>query len=62
MNTSVNIELGNSSTFQLYNLKNDIGQQKNVASQHPEKLKKMLTTFEKIRGENYTNVEELELK
>ena len=58
----VNIEIGNSDEFQLYNLKEDIGQQKNLAASKPDKLKEMLTGFEAIRGTDYKNVEAVELK
>ena len=58
----VNIEIGNSDEFQLYNLKDDIAQQHNLAKSHPEKLKEMLAEFEKIRGRAYSNVEKIELK
>jgi arylsulfatase A-like enzyme len=50
---SVNIELGNSKTHQLYNLKEDIGQQQNLAESNPEKLKEMIAGFEAIRGTTY---------
>jgi arylsulfatase A-like enzyme len=46
----VNIELGNSKDYQLYNLKEDIGQKYNLAKSNPEKLNEMITSFEKIRG------------
>jgi arylsulfatase A-like enzyme len=62
INKNVNIELGNSKEFQLYNLSNDIGQQKNLAQTNPEKLKEMIAYFEDIRGEGYLNTEALELK
>lgn len=58
----VNIELGNSDSYQLYNLKEDIGQKNNVAEAHPEKLKNMIMTFEKLRGNDYQNTQKLELK
>jgi len=58
----VNIELGNSSEFQLYNLKDDIGQQKNIANENPEKLQEMIKTFERIKGEGFQKFEQLELK
>jgi arylsulfatase A-like enzyme len=61
-NNFVNIELGNSPDFQLYNLSDDIGQQKNQAKENPEKLREMIETFTKIRGENFKNTEQLELK
>jgi len=59
---SVNIEIGNSSEYQLYNLKNDIKQQNNLADSNVEKLKEMIDTFEKIRGEDYSDTKALELK
>lgn len=62
VNTSVNIELGNSPGYQLYNLKDDIGQKNNLAQAEPEKLKEMRTTFETIRGTGYEHIEQLELK
>ena len=62
VNRQVNIELGNSNEYQLYNLEADPGQQQNLAKQKPEKLKDMITTFEEIRGEEYGQVEQLKLK
>ena len=58
----VNIELGNSKQYQLYNLKNDIGEQINRAETDPEKLKEMIDLFKEIRGDGLENVEKLELK
>ena len=58
----VNIELGNSDEFQLYNLKEDIGEQNNLAESNKEKLEEMISAFEIIRGTDYKKVEELELK
>lgn len=60
--THVNIELGNSKEFQLYNLKEDIGQQNNLAKSESEKLQEMIKAFETIRGTKFQNVEQLELK
>ncbi len=60
--TQVNIELGNSKEFQLYNIKEDIGQRENLAKSHPEKLQEMIKTFEAIRGTKSQEVEQLELK
>ena len=60
--TQVNIELGNSKEFQLYNLKEDIGQQNNLAKSEPEKLQELIKTFENIRGTKFQEVEQLELK
>lgn len=62
VNKMVNIELGNSDEHQLYNLKDDIGQQENLASTNKEKLDEMIAIFEHIRGTEYKNVEKLELK
>ncbi len=58
----VNIELGNSKEFQLYNLKEDIGQQKNQATTNVEKLKEILETFKTLRGEGFSDIQQLELK
>lgn len=60
--TDVNIEPGNSMEFQLYNLKEDIGQQHNVAKENPEKLKECFEIFKELRGKGYANVQQLELK
>lgn len=58
----VNIELGNNNGFQLFNLKDDIGQTKNLADLNPEKLAEMIEIFEKIRGKDYKKTEQLILK
>jgi arylsulfatase A-like enzyme len=62
LNPTVNIELGNSSEFQLYNLTEDLGQQNNLANENPEKLQEMIETFSGIRGKEFQNIEQLELK
>ena len=62
VNNQVNIELGNSSEFQLYNLKDDIGQQNNLATTNPEKLQELITIFKEIRGADFENINQLELK
>lgn len=62
INKHVNIELGNSKHFQLYDLSADIGQQENLAEKQPEKLAEMMLSFQEIRGEGYESVEALELK
>ena len=62
VNTQVNIELGNSKEYQLYNLIEDRNQQKNLAESKPEKLKEMIKTFEGIRGKDFSKTEELKLK
>jgi hypothetical protein len=58
----VNIELGNSPDFQLYNLTDDIGQQQNMAKSHPEQLNLMIEHYKAIVGDLNSNVEALELK
>lgn len=62
VNQYVNIELGNDREYQLYNLKDDIGQQKNMAKSDPGKLEEMITAYHEIRGEGSDQVKELELK
>ncbi|UGU15954.1 arylsulfatase [Sinomicrobium kalidii] len=62
VNKKVNIELGNSTEFQLYNLKDDKGQQNNLAKAAPEQLEAMLKDFEAIRGKDYHKIQQLELK
>ncbi|KKL06811.1 hypothetical protein LCGC14_2592300 [marine sediment metagenome] len=62
VNKYVNIELGNDKEYQLYNLKEDIGQQKNLAQSNMEKLEEMIAAYKKIRGEGAEVVEEMELK
>lgn len=61
-NKMVNIELGNSPEFQLYNLSTDIGQKINLADREPQKLQEMIKTFEDIRGTKFQEIEQLELK
>jgi arylsulfatase A-like enzyme len=62
VNTSVNIELGNSSEFQLFNLAEDTGQQQNLAESQPEVLEEMFKEFEALRGKDYFQSEKLQLK
>ena len=62
VNKMVNIELGNSDNFKLYNLDEDPGQQINLAEEKPEKLREMIEDFEEIRGKEYGKIEALELK
>ncbi|GAB1855814.1 sulfatase-like hydrolase/transferase [Flavobacteriaceae bacterium MHTCC 0001] len=61
VNKQVNIELGNSKVPLLYNLKEDIGQQTNLADSNPEKLKEMIDIYESVRGETTEEIKELEL-
>ena len=58
----VNIELGNADEYQLYHLSEDQGQQTNLAESKPEKLQEMIATFEAIRGVEFNDTQQLELK
>ncbi|CAM4257965.1 sulfatase family protein [Zobellia nedashkovskayae] len=62
VNTQVNIELGNDSEYQLYNVKEDLSQTKNVAKENPEKLQELIADYEAIRGTSDIEIKELELK
>ena len=61
VNKMVNIELGNSESYQLYNLKEDLAEQQNLADSHPDKLEEMKAVFQDIRGDA-GETEQLELK
>lgn len=62
INKQVNIELANADEYQLYNLREDIGQQNNLAKNNLEKLQEMITAFQAIRGFENSEIEQLELK
>jgi len=62
INRQVNIELGNSNEYQLYNLREDIAQQNNLAKEKPDLTQKMIQRFEEIRSKDYANTRKLELK
>ena len=49
----VGIEVGNMPEFQMFNLKEDLGQQNNLAKSNPEKLEELLKIFETLRGSEY---------
>ena len=49
----VGIEVGNFPFEQLYNVKEDKGQQNNLAKSNSDKLNEMKQTFINLRGENY---------
>jgi hypothetical protein len=59
---NVNIELGNSAEYQLFNLKEDIGQTTDLAQSNLEKLQEMIFLYEEIRNPIRKDVQELELK
>ncbi len=58
----VQIEIGNSEDFQLYNLKEDVSQHHNLAKTNKEKLQEMIVKFEAIRGKDYKKTQKIELK
>jgi arylsulfatase A-like enzyme len=49
---NVNIEIGNTSEYQLYNLEEDIAQQQNLAVSNPQKLIEMIDRYESIINAN----------
>jgi arylsulfatase A-like enzyme len=51
MNKNTNTELGNDPTPQLYNLRDDAGEQHNLAGQEPERVKKLATLLNKVESE-----------
>ena len=61
VNTQVNVELGNSAEYQLYNVKEDISQKTNLAKSNIEKLEEMKALYSKLRGKT-GKVEELVLQ
>ncbi|SDX63800.1 Arylsulfatase A [Lutibacter oricola] len=58
----VNIEIGNSSDYQLYNIKDDRSQQKNLATSNPDKLAEMIASYTAIRGTEKEEIKEVKLK
>ncbi|WP_419776355.1 sulfatase family protein [Maribacter flavus] len=60
-NDLVDIELGNDSVYQLYNLQDDIGQQNNLAESHPEKLQELIDSYRAILKNSDTDTEKLQL-
>ncbi|MGY6650290.1 sulfatase family protein [Wenyingzhuangia sp. IMCC45574] len=62
LNEKVNILMGNSKDIQLYNLKEDIGEDHNLATEKPELTKELFDEFISLRGENYKKIRQLKLK
>lgn len=62
INKQVNIELGNDSNFQLYDLSKDPSQKENLAHTNPEKLKELKEIYLNSRGTSKSEIQELELK
>ncbi len=59
----VNIELGNSKDYQLYDLKADLGQNNDLSEENTDKLAELRACYETILGEDGNNkIEALELK
>lgn len=50
VNQQVNIELGNASHYQLYDLSTDLGQSRNLADSLPERLEELIGVYQSIRG------------
>ena len=50
----VNIETGNNPEPQLYDLKKDIGEKRNIAAEHPEKVKEMAAMLERLKEAEQT--------
>ena len=59
---AVNIEIGNSKNYQLYNLKEDPSQQNNLADSNMTKLEEMKAGFLAIRGVQKEKIKAIELK
>lgn len=49
-NQNTNTEFGNAATPQLYDLSTDIGEQHNIADQHPERVQAMLARLNALRS------------
>jgi len=58
----VQIEPANGKDYQLYNLSEDLAQQKNLAAENPEKLAEMLAAFEAVRGKDYGDTKQIKLE
>jgi arylsulfatase A-like enzyme len=54
INKNTNTELGIDPQPQLYNLKSDLGEKNNIASEHPEIVKELATLLRKIRNDGHT--------
>lgn len=50
-NNNTNIELGNSTSPQLYNLSADVGETKNLAAENPRKVEELKALLAKAKGE-----------
>jgi hypothetical protein len=52
MTYATNIETGNAVIAQLYNLKDDIGEKNNLATQYPEKVTALELLLKQIKEKN----------
>lgn len=59
---NVNIENGNAPEYQLYHLKEDIGERNNLAQSQPDKLKALIDRYQEIRGSTGEIPGDVELK
>ncbi len=55
LNVNTNIETGNDTVPQLYNLKTDLGEKNNVAKENMQKYNELTDLLEKIKTGNYRN-------
>jgi len=62
VNENVNIELGNAPEYQLFNVRDDIGQRHNRAKENPEVVKEMVNELFSILGKSDTEIPEFELE
>ncbi len=61
-NYNVDIELGNSKEYLLFDLESDLSQQNNLANSNPEKLQEMISRYQEIIGKESSKVEQLILE
>ncbi|MBT3444593.1 MAG: hypothetical protein HN443_06100 [Flavobacteriaceae bacterium] len=59
VNELVKIEYDNYDYYQLYNLKEDMKKQNNLAKINPEKPKELIHDFEIIHGNEYNGLHQL---
>ena len=62
LNNSVNIEVGNSKKYLLFDLDKDLAQKNDLSKKYPEKLQEMIKRYGEITGDDLGEVEELILE
>ena len=62
LNNSVNIEVGNSKKYLLFDLDSDLAQKNDLSKKNPEKLQEMIKRYGEITGDDLGEVEELILE